>query len=60
MSQSQPCLIEVTLITAQGSAKWPSRDELAKAAHPGEPSTNGDLRPRSLYGKTAGLLVSQT
>jgi hypothetical protein len=43
----------------QSTAKWPSRPDLYKAVHPESDNPGGaGIGSRSLYGKTAGFLVS--
>ena len=44
---------------SQGQGKWPSRAEQAKASHPEDKRENQGLGIQSLYGKTAGMLVSR-
>ena len=46
------------LIDIQSQAKWPSREDLYKAVHPNDKPGSAGLGSKSLYGKTAGFLVS--
>ena len=46
------------MLMVQSTAKWPSREDLYKKVHP-HGKSSGALGSKSLYGKTAGFLVSR-